>query len=108
VGSGRLLRASRVAGGTFLTLLFVEIIAIPAVLLLSAPFGLITLRADQWPFILGAAAVGLITLGGAGLLYRAFAIGKLALVSPIASAFAAVTAMLAIAAGERLASPCSA
>jgi len=94
--------ASRV-GGTFLTLLFVEIIAIPAVLLLAAPFGLITLRAEQWPMILAAAAVGLIILGGAGLLYRAFAIGKLALVSPIASAFAAVTALLAIATGERLA-----
>jgi drug/metabolite transporter (DMT)-like permease len=94
--------ASR-AGGTFRTLLFVEIIAIPALLLLAGPFGLIVLRAEQWPLILGAAAVGLIILGGAGLLYRAFAIGKLALVSPIASAFAAVTALLAIATGERLA-----
>jgi drug/metabolite transporter (DMT)-like permease len=94
--------ASR-AGGTFRTLFFVQVIAIPSLLLLAAPLGLITLRADQWPFILAAAAVGLIILGGAGLLYRAFAIGKLALVSPIASAFAAVTALLAIATGERLA-----
>jgi len=94
--------ASR-AAGTFRTLLVVEIIAIPAVLLLAAPFGLVTLRAEQWPLILTAVLVGLIILGGAGLLYRAFAIGKLALVSPIASAFAAVTALLAIAAGERLA-----
>jgi drug/metabolite transporter (DMT)-like permease len=94
--------ASR-AAGTFRTLLFVEIVAIPAVLLLAAPFGLITLRGEQWPLILAAAVVGLIILGGAGLLYRAFAIGKLALVSPIASAFAAVTALLAIATGERLA-----
>ena len=96
-------RGSSRAGGTFRTLLFVEIIAIPAVLLLAAPFGLITLRGEQWPTILAAAVVGLIILGGAGLLYRAFAIGKLALVSPIASAFAAVTALLAIATGERLA-----
>jgi drug/metabolite transporter (DMT)-like permease len=94
--------ASR-AAGTFRTLLVVEIIAIPAVLLLAAPSGLVTLRAEQWPLILAAVLVGLIILGGAGLLYRAFAIGKLALVSPIASAFAAVTALLAIAAGERLA-----
>jgi drug/metabolite transporter (DMT)-like permease len=94
--------ASR-AAGTFRTLLFVEIIAIPALLLLTGPLGLIVLRAEQWPFILAAAAVGLIILGGAGLLYRAFAVGKLALVSPIASAFAAVTALLAIATGERLA-----
>src|SRR5262245_12522768 len=95
-------RGSSRAGGTFRTLLFVEIIAIPAVLL-AAPFGLITLRSEQWTMILAAAVVGLIILGGAGLLYRAFAIGKLALVSPIASAFAAVTALLAIATGERLA-----
>jgi drug/metabolite transporter (DMT)-like permease len=94
--------ASR-AAGTFRALLFVEIIAIPALLLLTGPFGLIVLRAEQWPMILAAAVVGLIILGGAGLLYRAFAIGKLALVSPIASAFAAVTALLAIATGERLA-----
>jgi drug/metabolite transporter (DMT)-like permease len=94
--------ASR-AGGTFRTLLYVEIIAIPALLLVGLPLGLIILRADQWPDILGAAAVGLLIMGGAGLLYRAFAIGKLALVSPIASGFAAVTALLAIASGERLA-----
>jgi drug/metabolite transporter (DMT)-like permease len=94
--------ASR-AGGTFRTLLYVEIIAIAALLLINAPLGLIILRADQWPDILAAAAVGLLILGGAGLLYRAFAIGKLALVSPIASGFAAVTALLAIASGERLA-----
>jgi drug/metabolite transporter (DMT)-like permease len=94
--------ASR-ATGTFRTLFFVEIIAIPALLLLTGPFGLIVLRVEQWPMILAAAVVGLIILGGAGLLYRAFAIGKLALVSPIASAFAAVTALLAIATGERLA-----
>jgi uncharacterized membrane protein len=94
--------ASR-SGGTFRTLLLVQIIAIPALLLLAAPFGLVRLRADQWPMILAAAVVGLVILGGAGLLYRAFAIGKLALVSPIASAFAAVTALLAIATGERLA-----
>jgi len=93
--------ASR-AAGTFRTLLFVEIIAIPALLLLTGPFGLIVLRVEQWPMILAAAVVGLIILGGAGLLYRAFAIGKLALVSPIASAFAAVTALLAIATGERM------
>jgi drug/metabolite transporter (DMT)-like permease len=96
-------RGSSRAGGTFRTLLVVQIIAIPAVLLLAAPFGLITLRGEQWPMILAAAGVGLVILGGAGLLYRAFAIGKLALVSPIASAFAAVTALLAIATGERLA-----
>ena len=46
--------ASR-AAGTFRTLLFVEIIAIPALLLLTGPFGLIVLRVEQWPMILAAA-----------------------------------------------------
>ena len=47
---------------------------------------------------------GVIALGnfvGTLLLYRAFAIGTLAIVSPIASGFAVVTALLSLAAGER-------
>jgi hypothetical protein len=40
-------------------------------------------------------------LAGTLLLYRSFAIGTLALVSPIASAFAVVSALLALLAGER-------
>jgi drug/metabolite transporter (DMT)-like permease len=54
---------------------------------------------------LGAwALAGVIALGnffGTLLLYRAFAIGTLAIVSPIASGFAIVTALLSLAAGER-------
>ena len=48
-----------------------------------------------------AGAIGLGNLIGTLLLYRAFAIGTLAIVSPIASGFAVVTALLALAAGER-------
>jgi drug/metabolite transporter (DMT)-like permease len=50
------------------------------------------------------ALAGAIALGnfiGTLLLYRAFAIGQLSLVSPIASGFAIVTALLSLAAGER-------
>jgi len=48
-------------------------------------------------------AVGLATINFAGmlLLYRAFSVGTLSLVSPIASGFAVVTAALALLAGER-------
>jgi len=45
--------------------------------------------------------ISLFNLAGALLLYRSFAIGTLALVSPIASAFGVVTALLALATGER-------
>jgi len=51
-----------------------------------------------WAFTVGISIVNMI---GTLLLYRAFAIGTLALVSPIASGFAVVTALLALAAGER-------
>ena len=47
-------------------------------------------------------ALGLLNSVGALLLYRAFQIGTLALVSPLASANAIVTALLAFVTGERL------
>lgn len=51
-----------------------------------------------WGFIVG---ISIINFVGTLLLYRAFAIGTLSLVSPIASGFAVVTAILALATGER-------
>jgi drug/metabolite transporter (DMT)-like permease len=54
--------------------------------------------AATWVLVIG---VSLLNLAGTLLLYRSFAIGTLALVSPIASAFAVVSALLALAAGER-------
>lgn len=45
--------------------------------------------------------ISVINFAGTLLLYRAFAIGTLSLVSPIASGFAVVTAILAFALGER-------
>ena len=43
-----------------------------------------------------AVGIGLVILGGAGLLYHAFAIGNIALVSPIAASYSAITALLAL------------
>src|SRR6266498_5964417 len=54
--------------------------------------------AATWAMVAG---ISLFNLAGTLLLYRSFAIGTLALVSPIASGFAVVSALLALAAGER-------
>ena len=55
--------------------------------------------AGMWVLMLGLALLNSL---GALLLYRAFQIGTLALVSPLASANAIVTALLAFVTGERL------
>ncbi|MBK9712036.1 MAG: DMT family transporter [Kouleothrix sp.] len=52
----------------------------------------------MWVVTIG---ISLINLAGTLLLYRSFAIGTLAIVSPIASGFAVVTALLALLGGER-------
>lgn len=52
-------------------------------------------------FWLLALVAGLCHVAGIVLTYRAFEIGTLSLVSPIASGFAVVTALLALASGER-------
>lgn len=54
--------------------------------------------ASQWWQLCG---VGVISLLGTLLLYRAFAIGTLSIVSPITSGFGVVTALLAFWSGER-------
>lgn len=51
------------------------------------------------------AAVAFANFAGTLLLYRAFAVGLLAIVSPIGSGFAVVTALLALLGGERLPLP---
>jgi drug/metabolite transporter (DMT)-like permease len=66
-------------------------------LLLASP-ALPAPTARMWLLVVG---IGLFNLAGTLLLYRSFAIGTLALVSPIASAFAVISALLALLAGER-------
>jgi drug/metabolite transporter (DMT)-like permease len=85
--------------GVLRTLLAVQIIglaAMVAVILVKgeSPRG----SASAW---LEMALISVVSFSGVLLLYRAFAIGTLSLVSPIASGFAVVTAGLALVAGER-------
>lgn len=91
-------RISR-AVGPVTAMLFVQLAGVVAV-------GLVLLvRRDVPPLDpalwLLAAGVNLFNLAGTALLYRALAVGTLAIVSPIAASFAVVTAVLALAAGER-------
>lgn len=92
--------ASRRAG-VFLTLLFTEMVALAGLLLFAAPLGLLTATQAPLGAVLAAAALNLLILVGAVLLYRAFAVGTLALVSPLAASFAAVATILALLSGER-------
>jgi drug/metabolite transporter (DMT)-like permease len=81
---------------TLLAVQIVGLVAMIAVVLIKGelPKG----SASAW---LEMALIAVVSFGGVLLLYRAFAIGTLSLVSPIASGFAVVTAGLALAAGER-------
>ncbi|SRR5579875_611674 len=88
--------------GVFITLFFTEIIAVLGFLLSAQPLGLLNFSHATPQIILVAAALNLMILAGAGFLYRAFAIGTLALVSPLVASFAAVTTLLALLAGEHL------
>src|SRR5690348_11375269 len=87
--------ASR-SGGTFRTLLSIQIVACLALPAIGLPLGLIRFAGQPAGVMLVAVALNLVILAGAGLLYRAFAIGTLALTSPIAASYAAITALLAL------------
>jgi drug/metabolite transporter (DMT)-like permease len=54
---------------------------------------------DAWEW---ACVAGILNIVASVSLYRAFAIGKLALVTPIAASYPALTVVLALASGERL------
>lgn len=94
-------RGAARAAGTFLTLLAIQAVAIPALLLVGLPLGLLRLQGMPMGAVLVAAVINVAIMGGAGLLYRAYAIGTLSLVSPICASFAAVTAILALLTGEQ-------
>lgn len=99
------LRGATHAAGTFRALLFMQLTGLLA----------ITLGIEVWrPMSFAGATPGLLAeavglnlaiLVGAALLYRAFAIGTLAIVSPIAASFGALTAALALLSGERPSAP---
>src|SRR6476620_9399118 len=91
----RIARALGVAQAFF----YVQIIGMGLIgLLLLANPAIPAPSAGMWMLVVG---IGLFNLAGTLLLYRSFAIGTLALVSPIASAFAVISALLALLAGER-------
>ncbi len=92
--------ASR-AGGTFATLVIIQPLGILGLLLVGLPLGQLRLSHLPLDLVLLAAGVNLLIMSGAGFLYRAFAVGKLALVSPIAAGFAAITALLSLLSGDR-------
>jgi drug/metabolite transporter (DMT)-like permease len=54
-------------------------------------------RADEWALV-----AALLNIVGSVCLYRAFTIGKMALVTPIAASYPGLTVVLALASGERL------
>ncbi|HET9979525.1 MAG TPA: DMT family transporter [Ktedonobacterales bacterium] len=98
-------RGSSRSGGTFLTLFYVEIIATLGMLLVNLPLGLISFAHATLGMVALAVVINLAILVGATLLYRAFAIGTLSIVSPVAASFAALTALLSLLTGERAHAP---
>ena len=87
--------------GTFRALYFMQIIALLALALGVAPWLRLSFAGATPALVAADAALSLIILMGAALLYRSFVIGKLAVVSPIAASFGAITTILALATGER-------
>lgn len=86
--------------GTTQTLFYIQLVGFVAIVaVLAARFGVPVATPAIWAATFGLA---LINLAGTALIYRAYAIGTLALVSPIASGFAVVTALLALLSGARL------
>ncbi|MBX0331088.1 DMT family transporter [Oscillochloris sp. ZM17-4] len=99
-GSGDFLisRAAR-AIGPIQAMLYIQLVGIAALgALLLARRDLPPTELRAWG--LGVAA-NMFNLGGTMLLYRAFSIGSLSIVSPIAASFAVVTIPLALLGGER-------
>ena len=94
------LRGATHAAGTFRALYFMQVVGLLAFLgvLLVHP---LSFAQASGAALLAAVALNLLILVGAALLYRSFAIGKLAVVSPIAASFGAIATILALFAGER-------
>jgi drug/metabolite transporter (DMT)-like permease len=87
--------------GPLATLLYVQLAGLLAIALV------ILARRDAPPADPGlwamAVAVNVLNMAGTLCLYRALAVGTVSIVSPLAASFAAVTAVLALLGGERLA-----
>lgn len=98
------LRGATHAAGTFRALYFMQVVGLLTLLAVEVWRPLDFSRATPG-VVLAVAAISLIILLGAALLYRSFAIGTLAVVSPIAASFGAIATVLALLSGERPAPP---
>jgi drug/metabolite transporter (DMT)-like permease len=85
--------------GTSRALLFIQILSLCAWIgfLVARPRGL----SGDWTLWALLVATGVCHVAGLAFVYRAFEIGTLSIVSPISAGFAVVTALLALATGER-------
>ncbi|MEI8308527.1 MAG: DMT family transporter [Chloroflexales bacterium] len=106
-----LLAALGWGGGDFAISQVTRVIGVTQAMFYVQLFGIVAISAvllvrhDLPPTDLSAWGLGIaanvVNVGGTLLLYRAFAIGTLSIVSPIVSSFALITALLALLTGER-------
>ncbi|HEY7779459.1 MAG TPA: DMT family transporter [Ktedonobacterales bacterium] len=89
------------SGGLLTMLFFMRLVGGLALLGVGFWLGILPARVPSPTLAAEAAGIGALLLLATVLYYRGLAIGTIALVSPIASSFAAITALLAIATGER-------
>ena len=87
--------------GAFRSLYFMQLVGMVALFIGVVPWLRPSFAGVTPAAILAAAALSLVILVAAALLYRAFAIGKLAVVSPIVASFGAIATALALLTGER-------
>ncbi|HEV8192501.1 MAG TPA: hypothetical protein VGP82_13625 [Ktedonobacterales bacterium] len=94
-------RATRQSGSTFVTLFWVQVFALLALAALL-PTGRLAMTYPTFAAVAAAVGLNLLVLTGAGLIYRACAIGKMALVGPIAASYGVISALLAFVSDEHL------
>ncbi|HEX8982066.1 MAG TPA: DMT family transporter [Ktedonobacterales bacterium] len=94
------LRGAVHAAGTFRVLYFMQVFGILALVIGVEPWRPLRFDHTTPALALAAGGLGIVIMLGAALLYRSFAIGKLAVVSPIAASFGAIVTILALLNGE--------
>jgi drug/metabolite transporter (DMT)-like permease len=89
------------SGGLLTMLFFMRLVGGLALLGVGIWLGILPAHVPSPMLAAQAAGIGALLLLATVLYYRGLAIGTIALVSPIASSFAAITALLALVTGER-------
>ncbi len=95
------IRGATQAAGTFRTLYFDQFFGLLVFAVVIEPWSPLSFAGATPELTLAAIGLNLVILAGAALLYRAFTIGSLSLISPIAASFGAITAALSLLSGER-------